>query len=81
MKRAVKVVKRTQRRSVQAPPKVVFVENRNRWSKGIHSWVAEFQQRDQSKSLPAFDSLFKNKLPNTDNAESKSDGGQEEARD
>jgi len=67
MKRSVRVVKRTQRAKVKSPVKVV--ENRNRRSKGIHSWVAEFQQRDQTKSLPAFASLFKNKLPNTDNAE------------
>src|SRR4030095_5956628 len=56
MKRSVKVVKRRQRPSVQLPAKVVG--SRNRWSKGIHSWVAEFRQRDQTRSLPPFDSLF-----------------------
>jgi hypothetical protein len=66
MTRSVKVVKRTKRPSVPLPAKV---GSGNRWSKGIHSWVAEFRQRDQTKSLPAFDGLFKNKLPNTDNAE------------
>jgi hypothetical protein len=69
MKRSVRVVKKTKRPSVQDPAKVVFIGSRNRWSKGINSWVAEFRQRDQTKSLPAFDSLFKKKLPNTDNAD------------
>jgi hypothetical protein len=69
MKRLVKVVKRKQRVGAQVPAKVLFVGSRTRWSKGIGSWVAEFRQREQAKSLPAFDSLFKNELPNTDNAE------------
>jgi hypothetical protein len=69
MKRSVKVVKKTQRPNVKPPDKVVSVGSRNRWSKGINSWVAEFRQRAQTKSLPAFDSLFKKKLPNTDNAD------------
>jgi len=67
MKRSVRVVKRTQRAKVKSPVKVVA--NRTGRSKGINSWVAEFRQRDQSKLLPAFASLFKNKLPNTDQAE------------
>jgi hypothetical protein len=69
MKRSVKVVKKTQPDNVKPPAKVVFVGSRNRWSKGINSWVAEFRQRAQTKSLPAFDSLFKKKLPNPDNAD------------
>jgi hypothetical protein len=69
MKRPVKVVKKTQRPSVKPLDKVVVVGSRNRWSKGINSWVAEFRQRAQIKSLPAFDSLFKKKLPNKDNAD------------
>jgi len=68
MKRSVKVVKKAQRPKVKPSAKVDFVGTRNR-SKGIKSWVAEFRQRDQTKSLPAFDSLFKNKQPNADNAE------------
>jgi hypothetical protein len=69
MKRSVRVVKKTKRHSVLLPAKVVLVGSGNRWSKGINSWVAEFRQRNQTKSLPAFDSLFKKKLPNTDNAD------------
>ena len=66
MKRVVKVVKKTQRPNVKPSDKVVLVGSRNRRSKGINSWVAEFRQRDQTKLLPAFDSLFKKKLPNKD---------------
>jgi len=69
MKRSVKVVKKTQHPNVKPPDKVVSVGSRNRWSKGINSWVAEFRQRAQTKSLPAFDSLFKKKLPHKDNAD------------
>jgi len=68
LKRSVKVVKKAQRPKVKPAAKVVLVGTRNS-SKGIKSWVAEFRQRDQTKSLPAFDSLFKNEQPNTDNAE------------
>jgi hypothetical protein len=68
MKRSVKVVKKAQRPKVKPSAKVVLVGARDR-SKGIKSWVAEFRQRDQTKPLPAFDSLFKSKQPNTDNAE------------
>jgi len=64
MKRSVRV----KRAGVQLPVKAVVVESRNSWSKVIHSWIAEFR-RDQTKSLRSFDSLFKNKLPNTDDVE------------
>jgi hypothetical protein len=37
----------------------------NRWSTAVRSWVVEFQQRDRNESLPAFDSLFKDALPET----------------
>jgi len=29
----------------------------------VHSWVDEFQNRDHNESPPAFDSLFKDALP------------------
>jgi hypothetical protein len=35
----------------------------NRWSTAVRSWVVEFQRRDRNESLPAFDSLFNDALP------------------
>jgi hypothetical protein len=34
-----------------------------KWSKAVRSWVVEFQTRDRREYLPAFDSLFKDSLP------------------
>ena len=31
----------------------------NKWAKSVRSWIVEFQKRDRSEALPAFDSLFK----------------------
>ena len=69
MKRSVKVVKKPKRPSVQLPAKVDIVGSRDRLSQGIKSWVTEFRQRDETKSFPPFDSLFKKELPNTDNVD------------
>lgn len=40
----------------------------NKWSKSMHSWVDEFQKRD-NESLPAFDSLFNDAVPEPGPAE------------
>jgi len=35
------------------------------WSTEVRSWVVEFQERDRSELLPAFDSLFKDETPSS----------------
>jgi hypothetical protein len=35
----------------------------------VRSWIVDFQERDRSETLPAFDSLFKDDLPLTENAD------------
>ena len=39
------------------------------WSTAVRSWVVEFQERDRSETLPAFDSLFKDGLPQPERAD------------
>jgi len=60
-KRPVKLIKRHER----VPQGAAMVElplGPNRWSTAVRSWVVEFQGRDRSESMPAFDSLFKDAL-------------------
>lgn len=33
-----------------------------KWSKAVRSWIVDFQERDRTEYLPAFDSLFKDAL-------------------
>ena len=65
MTRLIKVVKRKQRPAKELLAKVALVSSRNRWS-SFGSWVSEFRNRDRIKSLPAFNSLFKDELPEND---------------
>ena len=41
----------------------------NRWSTAVRSWVVEFQARDRTETLPAFDSLFKDDPSDPENTE------------
>ena len=59
MKTLVKLIKRQERIPLRTRAMVPLAAGPNRWSKSVRSWVVEFQQRDRSESLPAFDSLFK----------------------
>jgi hypothetical protein len=56
-------LKRRERALLRARARVRSSIGSNRWSKSVHSWVDEFQKRDHDESLPAFDSLFKDALP------------------
>jgi len=56
--RSIKLIKNAERKKGRA----IAVEldiNPNRWSSAVRSWVVDFQERDRSESLPAFESLFK----------------------
>jgi hypothetical protein len=61
--RAVKVIKNGERKEPDIQAEVESAAGPNRWSTAVRSWVVEFQERDRSESLPAFDSLFKDALP------------------
>ena len=62
--RAVKVIKSGDRKDPAIPADVESVTGPNKWSTAVRSWVTEFQERDRGvESTPAFDSLFKDALP------------------
>ena len=68
IKRSVKLIKqheRVPRRAATVKPAV----GPNRWSTAVRSWVVEFQGRDRSESLPAFDSLFNDTLLQPEHAD------------
>jgi hypothetical protein len=57
--RAVKVIKSGERKDPE-----VESAGPNKWSTAVRSWVVEFQERDRGvESTPAFDSLFRDALP------------------
>jgi hypothetical protein len=61
--RSVKVIKSLERKDLEIQAEVESAAGPNRWSTAVRSWVVEFQERDRSESPPAFDSLFKDALP------------------
>jgi hypothetical protein len=62
--RAVKVIKNGQGKEPDVQAEVESAAGPNRWSTAVRSWVVEFQERDRSsESTPAFNSLFKDALP------------------
>jgi len=60
--RSVKLIKNGEPEVPELQAEVESTVGTNRWSKSVRSWIAEFQKRDRSESLPAFDSLFKDTL-------------------
>jgi hypothetical protein len=62
-KAAAKLKKRRERALLRARARVKSSVGPNKWSKSVSSWVADFQNRDRDESLPAFDSLLKEKQP------------------
>jgi hypothetical protein len=56
---SVKLIKKRERRLLQARARVKSAVGPNRWTTAVRSWVVEFQNRDRDETLPAFDSLFK----------------------
>jgi hypothetical protein len=62
--RAVKVIKNGEGKDPDIQTQVEPAAGPNRWSTAVRSWVVEFQERDRSgETTPAFDSLFKDALP------------------
>jgi hypothetical protein len=60
--RPVKVIKSGER--IVPDTEVESAASPNKWSTAVRSWVVEYQERDRSAaSTPAFDSLFKDALP------------------
>ena len=59
-KSLIKLIKKAERESSDVRSKTEFVDDRNRWSRAVRSWVREFQQTARSDAPPAFDRLFKN---------------------
>lgn len=62
---SIKLIKRHERVSGR-PALVKLTAGPNRWSTAVRSWIVEFQARDRNQTLPAFDSLFKDNLANTE---------------
>jgi hypothetical protein len=67
--RSVKLIKREERIPRQRRRKVTPAAGPNKWTKAVRSWVVEFQERDRSESLPAFDSLFNDGQPQPESAD------------
>lgn len=62
--RTVKVIKNGERKDPDIQAEVEPAAGPNRWSTAVRSWVVEYQERDRSgESLPVFDGLFKDALP------------------
>jgi hypothetical protein len=61
--RTIKLIKNVDRQTHGAKIAVELAVGPNRWSTAVRSWVVEFQERDRSELLPAFDSLFKDAPP------------------
>jgi hypothetical protein len=67
-KKSIKLIKRHER-ALRLPAPALPVTNPTGWSTAVRSWILEFEQRDREESLPAFDSLFKDALPESAPAE------------
>ena len=61
--RSVKLVKNVERKEPEIQVDVEPPADPNKWSTEVRSWVAELRQDRRVESLPAFDSLFKDELP------------------
>ena len=60
--RSVKLIKNAERKEPEDEAEVES-EDPNKWSTEVRSWVAELRQDRHVESLPAFESLFKDELP------------------
>jgi hypothetical protein len=61
--RSVKVVKNAERIEPEIQTEASASEDPGKWSTEVRSWVAELRQDRRVEPLPAFDSLFKDELP------------------
>ena len=65
----VRLIKNAEPPAPKIHDEMEFSSSPNRWSTAIRSWVMEFQKRDRNESLPAFDILFKDALPESARAD------------
>jgi len=70
--RSIRRIKRAERKQQGRESAVDLAINPNRWSSAVRSWIVQFQERDRSESLPAFDSLFRDASLLSPGAESSS---------
>ena len=61
--RSVKLIKKPEPKEPEDQAEVDSPEDPNKWSTEIRSWVTELRQDRRVESLPAFESLFKEELP------------------
>lgn len=62
-KRPVRLIKNADRKKAKNRDKVESAARSRSQPTAFKSSVVEFQQRDRTESFPAFDSLFKDRLP------------------
>jgi hypothetical protein len=56
---SVKLVKKAKPKNPAIQTEVEVVDNPNRWSRAVQSWISEFRQDRRAETMPAFNSLFK----------------------
>jgi hypothetical protein len=61
--RAIKVIKNAERKILETRSRIKSVARQNSLPKGVRGWVIEFKRTSRDESLIAFDSLFKDPLP------------------
>ena len=62
-KRPVKLIKNGERKEPEAQAEIDPETEPKIWTTEVRSWIVESQQNRQVESLQAFDSLFKEELP------------------
>ena len=58
-KSLIKLIKKGKRESPPVRSQTDLVNDENRWSRAVRSWVDDFQQNVGKEILPNFDRLFK----------------------
>ncbi len=58
-KSLIKLIKKANREAPKPPSETQFINDENRWSRAVKTWVRDFQEGAQRETLPAFDRLFK----------------------
>ncbi len=61
--RIVKLVKNAERQEPGTEAEVEPTEDPNKWTTEVRSWVKELRQDRYVESLPPFNSLFKDEVP------------------
>lgn len=63
--RSIKLIKNANRKHHAVPIAVALAVDPNRWSTAVRTWVVDWQTRDRSEPLRAFDSLFNDAPPSS----------------